>query len=190
MLRVASLPWEGFADVPALPPISRQFGIGQSPSVSVGRRARTRICPATSATASTAVTLGTPGRDRPDSCRMSRCLRFRTGVLLHVVGWDRPQVSAWKFHAIAWTSECAVGRLPWVGATDADLALQYLADVGFTPIGLHWWRWDGTPPEETSDEPYGPGRRRHAVRDSNPLPAHQRWGRQQEIGPRERLRRV
>jgi hypothetical protein len=39
-----------------------------------------------------------------------------------------------------------------VSATDADLALRYLADWGFTPIAPHRWRWDGTPPEEMSDE--------------------------------------
>jgi len=39
-----------------------------------------------------------------------------------------------------------------VRATDADLALRYLADYGFTPIGPDRWRWDGTPPEEMSGE--------------------------------------
>ncbi|MFB9415836.1 hypothetical protein [Dactylosporangium matsuzakiense] len=37
-------------------------------------------------------------------------------------------------------------------ATDADLALRYLAGFGFTPIGPDRWRWDGTPSAETSDE--------------------------------------
>nr|BFE60697.1 hypothetical protein GCM10020063_052230 [Dactylosporangium thailandense] len=44
------------------------------------------------------------------------------------------------------------GQTPRVSVTDADLALRYLADVGFTPIGPNRWRWDGTPPEEMSDE--------------------------------------
>jgi hypothetical protein len=39
-----------------------------------------------------------------------------------------------------------------VSGTDADLALRYLADVGFTPIGPNQWRWDSTPPGEMSDE--------------------------------------
>jgi hypothetical protein len=39
-----------------------------------------------------------------------------------------------------------------VSATDADLALRYLAGLGFTPIGSHRWRWDGTPTQEMSDE--------------------------------------
>ncbi|GAA0570141.1 hypothetical protein GCM10010172_63250 [Paractinoplanes ferrugineus] len=36
--------------------------------------------------------------------------------------------------------------------TDAELALRYLADYGFTPIGVHRRRWKGTPPEEMSGE--------------------------------------
>jgi hypothetical protein len=44
------------------------------------------------------------------------------------------------------------GTLPRVSATDADLALRYLADGGFTPIGPDRWRWDGTSSEEMSDE--------------------------------------
>jgi len=39
-----------------------------------------------------------------------------------------------------------------MSTTDADLALQYLADYGFTPIEPDRWRWDGTTPEEMSDE--------------------------------------
>lgn len=39
-----------------------------------------------------------------------------------------------------------------MSTTDADLAVRYLADSGFTPIGPNRWRWDGTPPEEMSDE--------------------------------------
>ncbi|BCY11777.1 hypothetical protein [Actinoplanes sp. L3-i22] len=39
-----------------------------------------------------------------------------------------------------------------MSATDADLALRYLADSGFTPSGPDRWRWDGTPPEEMSGE--------------------------------------
>lgn len=39
-----------------------------------------------------------------------------------------------------------------MSATDADLALRYLADVGFTPIGPHRWRCNGTPPQEMSDQ--------------------------------------
>ncbi|GHJ47420.1 hypothetical protein Cs7R123_47620 [Catellatospora sp. TT07R-123] len=44
------------------------------------------------------------------------------------------------------------GTLLRVSATDIDLALRYLADVGITPIGPNRWRWDDTPPEEMSDE--------------------------------------
>lgn len=39
-----------------------------------------------------------------------------------------------------------------MSATDTDLALRYLAEYGFTPIGPNRWRWGGTPPEEMSDE--------------------------------------
>ncbi|GIE31871.1 hypothetical protein Ait01nite_049160 [Actinoplanes italicus] len=39
-----------------------------------------------------------------------------------------------------------------MSTTDADLALLYLADFGFTPIGPDRWRSDGTPPEEMSGE--------------------------------------
>lgn len=44
------------------------------------------------------------------------------------------------------------GTLPRVSTTDADLALRYLADFGFTPIGPDRWRWDGAPSEEMSGE--------------------------------------
>lgn len=57
-----------------------------------------------------------------------------------------------RVDAIAWTSEFAPGTLARVSATDADLALRYLADFGLTPIGPSRWRWDDTPSEEMSDE--------------------------------------
>jgi hypothetical protein len=53
---------------------------------------------------------------------------------------------------IAWTSSIVPGTLRRVSATDADLALRYLADVGFTLVGANRWRWAGTPPREMSDE--------------------------------------
>jgi hypothetical protein len=54
--------------------------------------------------------------------------------------------------AFAWTAELSPGTVSRVSATDADLALRYLADGGFTLIGPDRWRWDGTPPEEMSGE--------------------------------------
>ncbi|GAB3828442.1 hypothetical protein GCM10027610_013390 [Dactylosporangium cerinum] len=72
-------------------------------------------------------------------------------MLPSLVGWAR-RLDLGRIHAIAWTSELAPGPLAWVSATDADLALRYLADVGFTPIGPSRWRWDDTPSEEMSDE--------------------------------------
>ncbi|MDI6102123.1 hypothetical protein QLQ12_26240 [Actinoplanes sp. NEAU-A12] len=39
-----------------------------------------------------------------------------------------------------------------MSTTDADLALRYLAGHGFAPIGPDRWGWDGTPPEEMSNE--------------------------------------
>ena len=39
-----------------------------------------------------------------------------------------------------------------MNTTDASLAVRYLADVGFAPVGPDRWRRDGTPPEEMSGE--------------------------------------